>query len=285
MNTKTTFTLILLLTLAACGKHKGSGSSKANPNPPILPEACPTGFIQAPGNFCVMKYEAKEGTDGKPVSQADLTPWTGTYAEDAKEACQSLGPKYDLISNEEWMIIAQDAEVQDANWTGGVKGSGCLFRGNNGQPAPWNPCGYGDGAGGIHFGDRSAYESSSRAKMVLSNGEEIWDMAGNVSEWIDWTKGGDFDLSPLTCSQTSRELKDIAVDEPACSLSTSEYMPSDITLTSAQGAGKFLGGAGGYTRRGGASWSGDSAGIYALNLERGSANNDGDNGFRCVYRF
>ena len=226
-----------------------------------------------------MQFEAKQSRSGRPVSMAEELPWTSTYAEEAKDLCQSLGAKYDLISNEEWMIIARNIEVQAENWTGGAVDSGCLFRGNNGQPMPWNECGYGDGAGGLDSG----VERNPRAKMVLSNGSEIFDFAGNVSEWVDWTKGGAFDLAPVGCAQVSTELKAIVLDTN-CPLTASNYAPVNTEFGSEHGVGKFVGGNGGYARRGGASWSGDHAGIYALGLERGASNNDGDNGFRCVYR-
>ena len=287
MRTHTTLFILCFLTLttvAACGK-KGDGKTTnrvTRIDNDRMVENWPDGYIEVPNgahNFCVMQFEAKRSQSDKPVSIPEHTPWTGTYAEEAKELCQSLGTKYDLISNEEWMIIARNAEVQAANWTGGAVNSGCLFRGNNGQPMPWNECGYGDGASGIDFGNNR----NPRAKMVLSNGEEIYDFAGNVSEWVDWIKGGDFDAAPVGCAQQSTELKDISADVN-CPLVSENYSPVNAQFDSTQGIGKFVGGYGGYARRGGASWSGDNAGIFALGLERGGSNNDGDNGFRCVYR-
>lgn len=269
----------LSLLLASCGKKdNSSGPTGTTNNPtPLNPEICPSGYVEV-SDFCVMKYEAKN-VAGKPASQAALTPWTGTYATEAKALCQSLGTGYDLISNQEWLTIAHDLENVDANWTGGTVGSGCLFRGNNGQPMPWNPCGYGSGDGSIDFGDNR----NERAKFQLASGYVIFDFAGNVSEWVDWTAGGDYDLAPINCSNNEVELNDIASDA-TCSLASSDYAQMNLSFDSNQGLGKFSGGAGGYARRGGASWSGASAGIYALSLNRGSFNNDGDNGFRCVYR-
>ena len=287
MRTHTTIFIICFFTLTtvtACGKkHDSDKSTLARVSDDSIQDTCPEGYVSVENNgngFCVMKYEAKKGADNKPVSTAASTPWTNTYAEEAKALCQSLGTKYDLISNEEWLTIARNAEVQPANWTGGAVDSGCLFRGNNGQPMPWNECGYGDGAGGIDFGDNR----NARAKMVLSNGEEIYDLAGNVSEWVDWTKGGIFDAAPTGCAQAATEFIDIANDV-ACPLTVESYSPMNLSFGSDKGLGHFVGGMGGYARRGGASWSGTGAGIYALGLERGGSNNDGDNGFRCVYRY
>ncbi len=273
----------MLTLLSACGKKDDSGSKKNNRSAnPTTPELCPNGYANVPDaadGFCVMKYEAKVGGDSLPVSTAENAPWTGTFAPDAQALCQALGPKYDLISNEEWLTIARNAEAQGSNWTGGSVGSGCLFRGNDGGPMPWNNCGYGNGAGGVDFG----VSRNARAKLILSNGEEVWDLAGNVSEWVDWEAGGSFDLAPLGCQQVGTEFRDVAADL-GCPLVESDYSPLNINHGSTEGMGIFVGGMGGYARRGGASWGGASSGVYALGLERGGANNDGDNGFRCVYR-
>lgn len=276
------FCLLTLTSVTSCGKKTATRATNGITRiaDDSIKESCPDGYIEIPNsNFCVMQFEAKKSRSGRPVSVAEETPWTNTFAEEAKDLCQSLGAKYDLISNEEWMIIARNIEVQPENWSGGAVDSGCLFRGNNGQPMPWNECGYGDGANGIDFGN----ERNPRAKMILSNGKEIFDFAGNVSEWVDWTKGGSFDSAPVGCAQVSTELKDIVLDAD-CPLTATTYAPLNVDFGSEHGVGKFVGGNGGYARRGGASWSGDQAGIYALGLERGASNNDGDNGFRCVYR-
>lgn len=268
--------LSLSLALTSCGgsnNDDGSVNTLTNISTPTLASGCPTGFVTA-DDFCVMQYEAKN-IGGVPTSQADLSPWTGTYPDEAKALCQSLGEYFDLISNEEWLKVAKQVESVDRNWTGGLVGSGCLFRGNNNQPEPWNPCGYGFGDGSIDFGSNR----SERARFELPSGQSVYDLAGNVSEWVDWTKGGEMDRAPLDCAQVDTQFPDIN-----CSLTAEQYSPSNANYTSAQGIGKFLGGQGGYATRGGANWGGDSVGVFALSLARGGGNNDGDNGFRCVYR-
>ena len=179
------------------------------------------------GGFCVMKYEAKvdENSDGigdsnvsciydggsyntwKAVN-SDGTQKTGcdidfvnrtivssaqgyplTYIAqdyssdyiDAKRACAGLGNNYHLITNGEWMTIVRNIELQPQNWSSGVVGQGQLKSGNTGT-AYTN--GSYDGANPEYTAKTSADET---AKLVLSNGSEVWDLSGNVWEWVDKT--------------------------------------------------------------------------------------------------
>jgi len=172
-----------------------------------LAESCPTGFIPVPGdatygtsNFCVMQYEAKydctgdedgdsaatcsavadsgAGLDWRDVTQnssyvvstANGAPIVHITHTQALSACPSDSH---LITNDEWMTIARNAEQVAGNWTNGSVGSGCLFRGNSRDTT----CGYDAGTDPESGTDRNV-----RAKFTLSNGEEIWDVSGNVWE-------------------------------------------------------------------------------------------------------
>jgi len=156
------------------------------------------------GDFKVMKYEAKCVTsDGEPLTIPTDVVGVGVYNvyddnatactsansrsiaatakgypitrishNKAKVYCQSIGAH--LITNDEWMTIARNVEQIDENWTNGSVGSGCLFRGNSGNTT----CGY-DGPNP----DSGNYRND-RASLTLSNGEEIYDLAGNVWEHV-----------------------------------------------------------------------------------------------------
>jgi hypothetical protein len=168
-------------------------------------EGCPEGYIQVPGNpsyrtpnkekdFCVMKYAASTSDDGsgKAVSVKAL-PWTNINRLEANEACKANGPDYHLISNNEWMAIARNIEANPANWSNGAVGSGVLAKGNHnsrGIAIPGND-------DQPHFA--MTYEAwepiptdwAHRRIHVLSNGEIIWDMAGNINQWVSdnlWTE-------------------------------------------------------------------------------------------------
>ncbi len=176
------------------------------------PANCPEGYVPVPGSpelevvgFCVMQFEANEkpgsGSNGSvPVaeSEPERKPWVNITADDAKTACTSLGIGYDLISNPEWMTLARNIEMEPRNWLGGQVGRGCLFRGNiNESENPDNDeCGYDLQGRLLDHGPVASRDI--RARHFLSNGKEVWDLAGNAGEWTDWTLGGALEPIP-TC--------------------------------------------------------------------------------------
>jgi hypothetical protein len=136
-----------------------------------------------------------------PVSHLTQKPWDQT-PEGAWDACDNLNSEgtrgnidsdinadgtFALTSNPEWMTVARNIEAQAVNWTSGVVGTDCLKRGNIGGAIPCNGIDSG-------FNGYGATVSSTNplAKLVLSNGEEIWDLAGSVAEWVDWDTTGEF---------------------------------------------------------------------------------------------
>ena len=106
---------------------------------------CPSGYVKVPGSnrygteeFCVMKYEAKNDGNGKPVSQASGTPWVDIDQFNARRECRSLGSEYHLITEKEWMTIVENAMLQKENWAdtnigSRVSNGGGFYRGNVGQ--------------------------------------------------------------------------------------------------------------------------------------------------------
>ena len=152
---------------------------------------CPTGYIRVPGNslyqtkgFCVMKYEAKTGSATvAATTQAAGTPQLHISQTDAITACSLNGAGYGLINNREWMTIARNIEAQNSNWTGGAVGSGGLWRGYDGNS-------YDDYLSAStdddpYFGTNNSGTSIEKRTLTLSNGETIWDLSGNVSEWTN----------------------------------------------------------------------------------------------------
>ena len=89
-------------------------------------------WVAVPGNssyerndFCVMKYEAKEGII-RTKSNASGTPWVSISQTTAAAECASIGAQ--LISNDQWMTIATNIANQASNWSGNSVGSGALNR-------------------------------------------------------------------------------------------------------------------------------------------------------------
>ena len=160
---------------------------------------CPVGFMPVPSlsgyterAFCVAKYEMKNKAN-TATSEAAGSPWVDINQNTAKTKCESLSSSigsYSLITNDEWQTLARNIESVNENWSNGSSGSGALSHGHsNGSP---------DNALLASSNDQEACFNKSisgsacsdsiwhaqRRTHILSNGEVIWDMAGNVGEWM-----------------------------------------------------------------------------------------------------
>lgn len=161
--------------------------------------------------FCVMRWEAKawdSRTDSLlnsgcsfglgscednwanesvvPVSVSQEIPWRFiTFGSDsayaAIDACESQG--WSLVTNRQWMTIARDIEGQNENWVDGIIGSsrssggGMILGLSSGSPS--NSDGLNEGSG------------TDRRTFKLSTGDVIWDVSGNMWEYVDLTETGD----------------------------------------------------------------------------------------------
>lgn len=177
----------------------------------IVHDGCPSGYVMVQKNsgneyffnkedsalfskdyFCVMAYEAKCDINGdnigdypnelkllrgqsfnwndcitnSVVSSPDGAPIVNITQEESKNVCASLGEGYHLITNDEWMAIARDVEGVNQNWE-----ESTLFRGNSNKRY-------------VASGFDGAYNGINSRYFYLKNGNIVWDMAGNVWEWI-----------------------------------------------------------------------------------------------------
>lgn len=88
-----------------------------------------------------------------------------------------------LMTLNEYLAIAHNVLIQNNNWSGGSVGSGYIYSGHNdGSPNSALAASLtGDSDGYSGTGQSSG---SQRRTLSLSNGEVIWDLAGNVAEWL-----------------------------------------------------------------------------------------------------
>lgn len=212
---------------------------------PIVGATTPAGWVIAPGNptystsdFLVMKYEAKCASTSTPtVGLATNDTGYNTYADNvtpctsannlvvvstptgypianisqtnsiSRCSATQLGSSGHLITNNEWMTIARNAEGQNSNWTLGSVGSGYLFAGHN-DNSPGraliassndaNKAAFTDSAGtteGLTAPTNTANGTSGNGgnqvrTLTLSNGSNMWDIAGNLWEWTNNTIQG-----------------------------------------------------------------------------------------------
>lgn len=155
---------------------------------------CGTGYIGVPPldgytdkAFCVMKYEASEGAGSIPVSTAS-TPWVSINHTDAKAKCAAVGTGYDLISNDEWQTIARNIEKVASNWKEGTVGNAGGLNVGHTDGTPASPqAASGDDTKACENTGQTCSDTvwdSQRRTHKLSNGNVIWDMAGNVREFV-----------------------------------------------------------------------------------------------------
>jgi len=160
-----------------CLGHSGNTSSIS----------CPTNYIAVPGNavfnqpnFCVMKYEAKN-VSGVATSQASGTPWVSISQTDAISTSAAACSNCHLITESEWMTIAANVLSVASNWSGGSVGSGYIYSGHN-DNAPANSLAADTNDSNGYYGETNT-GGNQRRTLTLTNGQVIWDLAGNVWEW------------------------------------------------------------------------------------------------------
>ena len=200
-------------------------------------------FVATNSAFLAMKYEAKCANSGTPTvgltTPADATyevyqengvagdqctaangrvvtsltsgyPIAYVSQTEAATRCSTVSVNSGsahLITNDEWMTIANNAEQVPANWSLGAVGSGYLFNGHNDNgPAKARVasttdtgdyrCAYTDTAGTTEAptscptntaNNTSGTAGNQVRVLTLSNGQPIWDFAGNVWEWTNNT--------------------------------------------------------------------------------------------------
>jgi len=265
---------------------------------------CPSGFIEVPGSttygtsdFCVMKYEAKNAGSNVPVSQPASNPWTSISQTNAITYSQNVAGCIGchLITEAEWLTIAQNLLFVPSNWSGGSVGYGYMYSGHNDN----NPIGKiaagtddSDGGGvvnaGGYFGtNNSAGEivetsclagNRERRTLTLSNGEVIWDLAGNVQEWTQGTIAGGAQpgLSGETTTYVWKNYNNSSLIQNGLPSSAfpSYALPAASDWTSDNGIGELKSNYGESSakvfRRGGAFDESCYAGIFTLDMYRTS---------------
>lgn len=216
------------------------------PSAQTLTKLCPYGFIVIPGSptygtsdFCVMKYEAKiQGNDNGnqtynasfiPESRASGTPWVGISQTNAIAESQTACTGCHLITEPEWMTIAQNVLNNPINWSSGTVGTGFIYSGHSdNNPATPLPAGL-DNDGYYGTGNTALAGATQKRTLTLSNGEIIWDMSGND---YDWTAGQTTGGQPGVVGESAFTWKDfIAVTSPGSIIP--DVMPAGTGISGA----------------------------------------------------
>ena len=203
------------VTLDVTSLNKTSGSisitvdhSEANGDPVPQVSASVTNHFVCPANFvgvsslagyttqsfCVAKYEMTVDS-GQALSRPLISPLR-VNRETALNHCTGMGTqgKYDLMTNDEWQSLARNIELVPSNWSGQAVGSGSLNRGQHVDAgvSAWSyysasdddskGC-YRPSQSGDRPEDYCTWDDEKRTH-TLSNGEVVWDLAGNLREFV-----------------------------------------------------------------------------------------------------
>lgn len=275
---------------------------------------CPSGFVVVPGSstyktsdFCVMKFEAKNAGGNVPVSRAAGTPWVSVSQSDASVYARNVVGCTDchIISEAEWMTIAQNVMNIGLNWSSGVVGSGYIFSGHT-DGAPNSPLAVSDEGNPysdtLNSSGQNTYTelanqfdfvdyiigNSQRRTFNLSNGSVIWDFSGNIWEGtsgiIDGSQPAISGRNYGSWDYIDLNINTDKTDTPIMPISTG-ILGSD-KWTSANGIGKLYSSANetdkrAFGRGGDYQW-GSAGGILALGLDADSAWVDNRSGFRVA---
>lgn len=204
-------------------------------------------------SFQAAKYLASRGPGSFAMSAEDGSPWVNINYNEARQAALLSGGA--LLTETRALAIAWDISQQDINWTGGKVGHGSIYQGIR--------------LGNVSEAQPGTFETSDAERRwhQLSNGERIYDFAGNAFSWIFDDVQGDAD------GITGK----IAAD--SISLTTAPYPSNEKGM--------------GWRPNGGCDWSGYAllrggywgseavAGVFDLGY--GGPGNPGVNvGFRCT---
>ena len=299
--------ILFFLLLTAFGfkqSLEGEGVDLHESSVELSSESCPTGFIPAPSlegyttnDFCVAKYEMKDDGSGGAISKAQGTPYVRINRNDAITKCQEIGSGYDLITNDEWQSLARNIEMVRENWEESTIGLKKINQGHSDYHPRQTLAASEDDNEGCHGTGQSCNNQTwihQKRTHTLTNGEVIWDLSGNVWEWVKDDNNVNYGKNAFMSRVTTQ------------SHTTFGQLSGGTTTTSRQAKDQFgpqgnytrllsndrFGGLGrgrlnyknGAIRRGGAKKSRRRAGIFAVRLNNSETNKNSVTGFRCVYR-
>jgi hypothetical protein len=206
--------------------------------------------------FRVGRYACSKNADGKAAVSKDGKPWTNINFASAKEACAAAG--FELITELQCLAIAHQIWHQDVNWSGGKVGEGKLYQGlHKGTVA------------GPQDGNYESPHADERRWHELTNGERVYDFAGNVWTWVfDNVQGNDQGIVSKSIGKDSPSRSTIPED---CYAKGGGYVYDSTTLN---WSGRAL-------IRGGRWRSGSAAGVFRLDRVW-PVDEYGYVGFRCT---
>jgi formylglycine-generating enzyme required for sulfatase activity len=273
-----------------------------------------------PGCACTNERRVVSVPSGYPIA---YIPQSDGTADNAEKYCANQG--WHSITNDEWMTIARNVEQVESNWcdkdgthcgctpgtvgkvlanghydsnneatAGGATFDSALVAGADDQPC------YGTTTDGSN---ECGGKGAQKRTLALSNGETIWDLAGNVWEWVGGTvarkdeprseTNGKKDIGWLKSDFAPGSLPSVITDDgQGSSMGYDAFRPSNPAWNATNGVGRIyhyssVGPDTDTTRYGfirGGNWKhGADDGAFTIHLSPPPNRKDiNDVGFRCV---
>jgi hypothetical protein len=242
-----------------------------------------------------MKYDAKN-VNGIATSQAAGLPWVSINQPDAIAVSSAACSTCHIMTEAEYMTLAQNVLSVASNWSGGAVGSGYVYAGHSDD----NPGGSlaadtNDNNGYYGTGNSPSSGASQKRTFTLSNGEVIWDLSGNVTIWTSGQTNGTTAQQPgITGDGWSysegREWTAIT-NKGKLSIDPSPAgtgLPGASSWNSYNNIGKIYSSADDTSLRGfmrGSEWFGYPYGILGLDLGHEPSFSDNENSFRVTQKY
>jgi formylglycine-generating enzyme required for sulfatase activity len=135
----------------------------------VVPETTlPNGLVVQ--SFLVGQYYCSKGDDDKAVITTEGAPWVRINYHEARAACAAIGGA--LIAETQALALAWNIYNVAENWSSGDVGVGTLLQGLH--------------RGTVFSAQAGTYQAEDnvqRRGFKLSNGETVYDVAGNVYGW------------------------------------------------------------------------------------------------------
>jgi hypothetical protein len=206
-------------------------------------------------SFKVGKFLCSKGPTGMPLVNARSAPWVEIDYHAARTACTTASLA--LITELQALALAHDIVNQDINWSGGAVGEGHVFQGLH--------------KGSVDEAHASSFipvDEDERRWHELSNGERIFDFAGNAYTWVFDDVQGD---------ENGIVAKGFNADSPSIAVAPYPSMERGMGWRPEAGRNR----SGHALLRGGCWYDEDNAGVFTLDLVSPD-NRDDIVGFRCT---
>jgi hypothetical protein len=253
-----------------------------------------------------------------PDSRPSGRPWTNISQAQSITECGELNAAllgsaspaagtFSLLSNTQWQVMARSIEATGANWSGGAVHNGVLNRGHTDSSmsttarqdgADLNTSGLAlshpsDDSRGYYGTGQSSGEQ--KRTFVLPNGEIVWDVGGNVWQWVRDLKSGLGLMGADDTAVSSGGWVDYGNGTTANSFSESVNLvfgsfgkpgtPHRLQYPSGTNGGRIFGSNDGALLRGGSWNNGSIAGVFATHPYDGPANANSSLAPRCSFLF